>query len=70
MKNHKTRLVSRTFSTATVEYRGRQRPVVVELHLDSGFIEMRLEGCRRRKRYAAIDLATLKPSTPQLMLPL
>ena len=60
--------VSRRLDAALVAYRGKERPVVVELDRAAGTVSVRLHGCSKRRLYAAADL--WKTPTPQLSLPL
>ena len=70
MKACRTKKISRIFEGASVIHRGKPRRVIAEINITSGTILFRLEGCRRRKTYNVADLATFKPSSPQLALQL
>lgn len=62
---NKRRRISRTMESVTVEYRGKHRPVIVEIDLDAGTIATRLADCSQRKTYSVKDLHCWGP---QLML--
>ena len=70
MKTKKRTRIVRGMLGEKVEYRGKNRQVVVLLDITAGTITVRLEGCSKRKTYQAADLFTWKPATPQLSLPL
>lgn len=50
------RRVTRTMQGQVIEYRGSKRAVIVEVDPVAGTVSTRLEGCRKRRVYAAKDL--------------
>ena len=56
------------WTRAKVNYRGKDRNVIVELDRERGLISLRLKGCKTRRVYSVSDL--YQPASPQLSFPL
>ncbi len=50
------RRAQRMMPTQLIEHQGKQRAVIVEVDPVAGTVSTRLEGCRKRRVYAAKDL--------------
>lgn len=48
--------VSRRLDAVQVQHRGRKRALVVELDTRAGTLCVRLQGCRKRRKYLVADL--------------
>jgi len=64
----KSRMHLSRWVRAKVNYRGKDRNIVVELDREKGLVAIRLQGCKTRRTYAVADL--WNPVSPQLSLPL
>lgn len=49
---------------AKINYRGKDRNVIVEIDREKGLVALRLKGCKTRRIYAVADL--YQPASPQL----
>ena len=66
--SHKKRVHRRHKLKQTVHHRGKKRRVIVEINHEDGTINIRLAGCKLRRRYHAADLWLV--GIPQMALPL